>query len=250
MEQLFANFGSFFLAGGRAGGKGAGERVWAGDFLGFWGVQRGGKFDWGRNFCWRYNRDSRCQGFSGSGVWLIGRGRGASRRVEDEGAFVVEANFRGDPVGGEDVFWVNRLWIGVVGGDPFANGGPGRIDRLKGVDVERGSGGGGMLMRPSQSPWSRRKNSTASGRLMDSMRRREPRPHGHWRGSVAQTDWIRSRQRGRMARAVVFSGVGMRRIWTAVAGGFSAGGFLVRGGGTTTGCAGRGQPRERLEYSP
>ena len=82
----------------------------------------------------------RCQGISGSGVWLIGRGRGASRRVENEGAFVVEANFRGDPVGGEDVFWVNRLWIGVVGGDPLADGGPGRIDRLKGVDVEWGIG--------------------------------------------------------------------------------------------------------------
>jgi len=43
-------------------------------------------------------------------------------------------------VGGDDVFRENRLWIGVVGGDPLTDGGPWRVDRLKSIDVEWGIG--------------------------------------------------------------------------------------------------------------
>jgi len=67
-----------------------------------------------------------------------------------------------------------------------------------------------MLTNASLRLWRRRKNSMASGRVMDSTRRRVPWQQGHLRGSTAHTDWMRSRQSGRMARAVVFSGGGMK----------------------------------------
>ena len=78
--------------------------------------------------------------FSGSGVLAGGPGARGSGRVGDQGAFVVEADFRGYPAGGDDVFRENRLWIGVVGGYPLADGGPGRIDGLESVDVDWGIG--------------------------------------------------------------------------------------------------------------
>ena len=39
-------------------------------------------------------------------------------------------------MGGDAVFRENRLWIGVIGGDPLPDGGPWRVDRLESIDVE------------------------------------------------------------------------------------------------------------------
>ena len=41
-------------------------------------------------------------------IWPVGREWGALGRVEHQGAFVVEADFLWDPVGGDDVFRENR----------------------------------------------------------------------------------------------------------------------------------------------
>ena len=63
----------------------------------------------------------------------MGREWGALGRVEHQGAFVVEADFLWDPVGGNDVFRENREWIGGVGWDPLTDGGPWRVDRLESI---------------------------------------------------------------------------------------------------------------------
>ena len=75
-----------------------------------------------------------------------------------------------------------------------------------------GSGGGGRLMRASHRPRRRRKNWISSGRTMVWMRRRVPWQHGHFSGSVPQTRRMRSRHKGRMARAVALGGEGERGI--------------------------------------
>ena len=84
----------------------------------------------------------RCQEFSGRGLLAGGPCRewGALGRVDHQGAFVVEAHFLWDPVGGDDVFRENREWIGGVGWDPLTDGGPWRVDRLESIDVEWGIG--------------------------------------------------------------------------------------------------------------
>ena len=81
-----------------------------------------------------------------------------------------------------------------------------------------GSGGGGMSITPSQSPWSRRKNSISLERWNVSTGCRVALQLGHSRGSVPQTWRMRSRQSGRIARAVTFGGGGM-------SGGFGEGCF-------------------------
>ena len=48
----------------------------------------------------------------------------------------------------------------LVRGDPLTDGGPWRVDGLESLEVEWGIGRWGMLTRPSQSPWRRRKSST------------------------------------------------------------------------------------------
>ena len=96
----------------------------------------------------------------------------------------------------------------IVVGDPLADGLPRRFDGLEGVDVEGRSGSGGMPMIPSQSPWSRRKNWISPGRKKVSKTFMVPLQHGHWSGSAPQTRRMRSRQSGRMARAVTLGGGG------------------------------------------
>ncbi len=63
----------------------------------------------------------------------VGRDWGALGRVEHQGAIVVEADFLWNPVGGDDVFRENRLWIGGVGWDSLTDGGPWRVDRLESI---------------------------------------------------------------------------------------------------------------------
>ena len=55
---------------------------------------------------------------------------------------VNEAHFLGGPVGGDDAFPDNRPWIGLVGREPLADGGPGRTGGLERVEgAEWGSSG-------------------------------------------------------------------------------------------------------------
>lgn len=85
--------------------------------------------------------------------------------IEDEYAIIIERDFSGLPLGFVAVVRVLPVEAGliVIGGNPLFDGLPGWLDGLESLDVEGGSGGGGMLMRPSHIPRSRRKNSIFSG---------------------------------------------------------------------------------------
>jgi hypothetical protein len=84
-----------------------------------------------------------------------------------------------------------------------------------------GLGGGGMSMMPSHRPQRWRKNSIYSGRFKAPESFMGALQQGHWSGSAPQTLRMRSRQRGRMERALCFGGAGTRRMvnWTFKIGG-------------------------------
>jgi hypothetical protein len=128
--------------------------------------------------------------------------------------------------------------LGIVVWDRFADGLPRRFDGLEGVDVEGRSGGGGMPMILSQSPWSRRKNSISPARKKVSTTFIVALQEGHWSGSAPQTRRMRSRQSGRMARAVTLGGGGTM-------GGLAAGCFSPTG--SVSAAVGRGMPRLLFE---
>ena len=168
-------------------------------------------------------------------------------------------------------------WGFVVGWNPGADGLPWRFDGLEGLirpphlagspcglrlspasktpplprcfSISKGgSGGGGRLMRASQRPRRRRKNSTSPRRTIVSTRFIVPWQLGHLRGLAPQTLRMRSRQSGRMARAVAFGGAGMRRTSDSK---FEIGdlrsGEEGSGGAGTRAAAGLAMPRDLLE---
>src|SRR5476651_2136257 len=65
-----------------------------------------------------------------------------------------------------------------------------------------------MSMTHSQRPWRRRKNSISPARKKVSTTFMVALQQGHWSGSAPQTRRMRSRQSGRMARAVTLGGGG------------------------------------------
>ena len=90
----------------------------------------------------------------------------------------------------------------------------------------------------SKTPTSLRCFSISSGRKMVSMRRMVPWQHGHFRGSAPQMRRMRSRHKGRVARAVALGGAG----WTATSdfsgAGFSGGGGMSSAAGEAAGFVG------------
>ena len=107
---------------------------------------------------------------------------GASGRVKDQGAIVVEADFLWDPVGGDDVFRARRLWICVVGGDSLAEGWP---ERFMGLKVPMSSGGPAVVrtaqvkLAPTNLPTGSRPRLMSTNRCRRLRDRREGRRDHH-----------------------------------------------------------------------
>ena len=93
-------------------------------------------------------------------------------------------------------------------------------------------------MTASQISLRRRKNSISAGRLKVSMALMMPLQRVHRSGSAPQTLRMRSRQSGRMARAVTFCGGGTMGV-------FGAGCFSPMG--STSAMFRRGRPRLLFE---